>query len=74
MMRQGEDTGPGMTDVTLIAGEVDGTFGGLEGSMECSMDIFSRGSAEQFTRSFEVGHRPKSIKATEKQLPSHFVG
>lgn len=45
-----------MTDVTLIAGEVDGTFGGLEGSMECSMDIFSRSSAEQFTRSFEVGY------------------
>ncbi len=48
--------GPGMTDVTLIAGEVEGTFGGLEGSMECSIDVFTRSAAEQFTRSFEVTH------------------
>lgn len=52
---QGEGTGPGMTDVTLISGEVNGMFGGLEGLMECSIDIFSRSAAEQFTSSFEVG-------------------
>ena len=54
-LAQGEDTGPGMTDVTLVAGEVEGTFGGLEGAMECSIDIFTRSAAEEFTRSFEVG-------------------
>lgn len=43
-----------MTDVILIAGETNGIFGGLEGSMECSVDVFDRSSAEHFTRSFEV--------------------
>lgn len=51
---QAEQQGPCMTDVTLVLGEWNTPDAGLQGHLQCSMDVFTESSSRRFAASLKV--------------------